>query len=122
MHKTHIFDQKIMQKLFFYRPTYPNFFSDRYRKQTISFFSPKRLKHQPVPARGLLVQPRAILISKLDNLIIFAFFKLYLLPIWSLSSKKDKFNNAIIDYSIMLLYTQNISYLGDIFKAILDIF
>ena len=29
-----------MQKYFFYRPTYP-IFSDRYRKQTISFFRPK---------------------------------------------------------------------------------
>ena len=29
-----------MQKIFFYRPTYPIFFSDGYRKQIISFFRP----------------------------------------------------------------------------------
>ena len=39
MHKTHIFDKKIMQKKFTYLPY---FFSDRYRKQTISFSRPKR--------------------------------------------------------------------------------
>ena len=41
MQKTHIFDQKNNQKKRkFYRPTYPIFFPDRYRKQTISSFRP----------------------------------------------------------------------------------
>ena len=40
MHKTHIFDQKNNEKKNLL-PTYlPYFFSDRYRKQTISFFKP----------------------------------------------------------------------------------
>ena len=41
MHKTHIFDQKNNAKKIKNLPTYlPYFFSDRYRKQTISFFRP----------------------------------------------------------------------------------
>ena len=40
LYKIHIFDQKNNEILFFL-PTYlPYFFSDRYRKQTISFFRP----------------------------------------------------------------------------------
>ena len=38
MHKKHIFDQKNNAKLFFL--PYFLFISDRYRKQTISFFRP----------------------------------------------------------------------------------
>ena len=41
MHKTLIFDQKIMD---FFLPTYlPSFILDRYRKQTISFFRPNKI-------------------------------------------------------------------------------
>ena len=39
MHKTHIFDQKNNAKIFFYRPTYPNYFRRLQETNNIFFLA-----------------------------------------------------------------------------------
>ena len=46
MHKTRIFDKKNNPKIYFLRTYLPYFFTDHYRKQTISFFRPKLFEHK----------------------------------------------------------------------------
>ena len=67
MHKTHIFDQKNNQKNILL-PTYlPYFFSDCYRKQTISFFRPKLNVFVPIRRNNLLVNHNFIFISGIKD-------------------------------------------------------
>ena len=70
MHKTHIFDQENNAKKMFLQTYLPYFFSDPYRKQTISFYRPYNiwrlrggLSYQVVLFAGLAEYPYSILVK-----------------------------------------------------------